>query len=593
MKNFKLILYLLSFNERRQLIWLMLMILMMAFIDTLGVASIFPFIAVLTNPNFVETNIFLNKIFQFSKIFGVDNSEKFFLFLGVSVFILLVTSIVIKVFTTFLQIRFVKMLEYSIGKRLLEGYLNQPYSWFLNRNSSDLAKNILSEVNHVIEVAIYPSAELIAKSTVAIALIILLIIIDIKLAFLITFSLVGVYGLTYFFFRNFINRIGEERLKSNHLRYRSVDQAFGSIKDVKLRGSEENSIKLFSNSAYNFARSMSSAHMTSLLPRFILEGIAFSGTMLILLYLISQKGSLNNALPIISVYVFAGYRLMPSMQQIYSSFTNLKYIGSSLDNLSDEIKNLKAFSLNQDKNILPINKTITLKNIYYHYPGSSHSYLRDININIPAKSIVGLVGPTGSGKTTLVDIILGLLEPQKGTLEIDEKVITRHNLRNWQRSIGYVPQHIYLSDDTIASNIAFGLDHKNINQDQVEKTSKIAKLDEFIDELPKKYQTTIGENGVRLSGGQRQRIGIARALYHNPQVLILDEATSALDNETEQVVMNAINNLGKDITIILIAHRLNTVKNCDIIFKLERGNLVFQGNFKELINHDKKSSQIK
>jgi ABC-type multidrug transport system fused ATPase/permease subunit len=338
---------------------------------------------------------------------------------------------------------------------------------------------------------------------------------------------------------------------------------------------------------------MSSAHMTSLLPRFILEGIAFSGTMLILLYLISQKGSLNNALPIISVYVFAGYRLMPSMQQIYSSFTNLKYIGSSLDNLSDEIKNLKAFSLNQDKNILPVNKTITLKNINYHYPGSSHSYLRDININISAKSIVGLVGPTGSGKTTLVDIILGLLEPQKGTLEIDEKVITRHNLRNWQRSIGYVPQHIYLSDDTIAANIAFGLDHKNINQDQVEKTSKITKLDEFIDELPKKYQTTIGENGVRLSGGQRQRIGIARALYHNPQVLILDEATSALDNETEQVVMNAINNLGKDITIILIAHRLNTVKNCDIIFKLERGNLVFQGNFKELINHDKKSSRIK
>jgi ABC-type multidrug transport system fused ATPase/permease subunit len=505
----------------------------------------------------------------------------------------LVTSIVIKVFTTFLQIRFVKMLEYSIGKRLLEGYLNQPYSWFLNRNSSDLAKNILSEVNHVIEVAIYPSAELIAKSIVAISLIILLIIIDIKLAFLITFSLIGVYGLTYFFFRNFINRIGEERLKSNRLRFRSVDQAFGSIKDVKLRGSEENSIKLFSNSAYNFARSVTSAQMTTLLPRFILEGIAFSGTMLILLYLISQKGSLNNALPIISVYVFAGYRLMPSMQQIYSSFTYLKYIGSSLDNLSDEIKNLKAFSLNQDKNILPINKTITLKNIYYHYPSSSHSYLKDININISAKSIVGLVGPTGSGKTTLVDIILGLLEPQKGTLEIDEKVITRHNLRNWQRSIGYVPQHIYLSDDTIAANIAFGLDHKNINQDQVEKTSKITKLDEFIDELPKKYQTTIGENGVRLSGGQRQRIGIARALYHNPQVLILDEATSALDNETEQVVMNAINNLGKDITIILIAHRLNTVKNCDIIFKLERGNLVFQGNFKELINHDKKSSQIK
>ena len=197
---------------------------------------------------------------------------------------------------------------------------------------------------------------------------------------------------------------------------------------------------------------------------------------------------------------------------------------------------------------------------------------------------MGFIGPTGSGKTTIIDIILGLFKPQKGTLEIDGKVINEKNTRDWQKSIGYVPQHIYLSDDTIMANIAFGVEIKNINKDKVEKVSKIANLHQFvINELSQKYQTIIGERGVRLSGGQRQRIGIARALYNNPKVLILDEATSALDNQTEKVVMDAVNNLSKDMTIIIIAHRLNTVKNCDIIFELKKGKLVRQGTYNEII----------
>ena len=582
------ILFLLSFTERRNLIWLLIMMLMMAFMDTLGVASVFPFIAVLTNPMIIETNLFLNKIFQVSEIFGVENNQQFFLLLGIFVFLIIVISLVVKVSTSYLQIRFTSMLEYSIGKRLMEKYLNQPYSWFLSHNSNDLIKNILSEVHQIIEVAIYPMAELIAKGMVAIALLGLLFLTDIKLALLISFSIGGIYGSIYYFLRNFITKIGEERLKNNLLRYRVVSQAFGSIKDVKVRGSEEVHTKFFSNSSYTYAKSISLAHMTSQLPRYILEGIAFAGIMLLLLYMISQKGSMNNALPIISLYIFAGYRLMPSMQQVYSSFTHLRYIGSSIDNLVNEIKNLKAYNLSQDKSILQLNKKITLNNIYYNYPDTPHSTLEDINISISAKSTIGFVGPSGSGKSTTIDIILGLLEPQKGTLEVDGKVITGDNLRSWQRTIGYVPQQIYLIDDTIAANIAFGLDEKEIKQDWVEKACRNANLEEFINELPKKYNTIIGEGGIRLSGGQRQRIGIARALYHNPRVLVLDEATSALDNETEQAVMNAVNKLGKDVTIILIAHRLNTVENCDIIFKLEKGRVVFQGSFKELLSHDKK-----
>ena len=299
--------------------------------------------------------------------------------------------------------------------------------------------------------------------------------------------------------------------------------------------------------------------------------------MLIILYLMSQSGSFNNALPIISLYVFAGYRLMPAMQQIYNSLTTLTFVGPSLENLSNNFKDFKLIYPDNNQEILSFNKTITLKNINYRYPDASRITLKDINLNIPAKTKVGIVGTTGSGKTTTVDIILGLLEAQKGTLEVDGQIITKKNLRVWQRSIGYVPQNIYLTDDSVAANIAFGLETKDINQKIVEKVSKIANLHEFVmSELPNQYQTKIGENGIRLSGGQRQRIGIARALYHNPKVLILDEASSALDDLTEKIVMDAINNISKDVTIILIAHRLNTLKNCDSIFKFDQGRIINQ-----------------
>jgi len=305
--------------------------------------------------------------------------------------------------------------------------------------------------------------------------------------------------------------------------------------------------------------------------------------LIMILYMMSKTGNFNAALPIVALYVFAGYRLMPALQQVYASLTILKFIGPSVEKLHADMKNLEP-AIDQSKEIISFNNSITLNNIHYNYPNSSRTAIKSVNLNIFAKSTVGFIGITGSGKTTIVDIILGLLEVQKGSLEVDGIPITKKNLRSWQQLIGYVPQNIYLSDDSVAGNVAFGKETKDINQKLVEKAAKIANLHQFvIDELPNKYQTIIGENGVRLSGGQRQRIGIARALYHNPKVLILDEATSALDIETEKAVMDAINNLNKDITIILIAHRLNTVKNCDTIFKLEKGQVIGQGKFNEMI----------
>jgi len=588
MQTFKKLLFLLTPHERKRVFLLMIVMLIMALLDMIGVASILPFIAILTNPSLVETNIILNTIFEASSVVGVENVQQFLFFLGVTVFIILISSLAFKALTTYLQVHFIEMCQYTLSKKLVEGYLYQPYSWFLSRHSADLGKTILSEVSTVISSGIGPILELISRGFVALALISLLLITDPNLTIIVGISLGVIYWLIFNFIRVYLKRFGAERLRNNESRFKTISEAFGAAKEVKVGGLEQAYIKRYSVPAHSFAKINSSVLLISALPRFFLEAVAFGGILIIILYQMSQTENFNNILPIISLYVFAGYRLIPALQQIYVSFNQLTFVGPSLDKLYDDFKKIKPVKPDQDQGQIFLNKTIDLKNVNFTYPNMSRTTLKDISLSIPAKSTIGLIGATGSGKTTTVDIILGLLEAQKGTLEVDGQIITKKNSRSWQRSIGYVPQHIFLSDDTIASNIAFGVEPKNIDHAAVETASKIANLHQFvIDELPAKYQTTIGERGIRLSGGQRQRIGIARALYHDPLVLILDEATSSLDNETEKAVMDAVNNLRKEITIILIAHRLNTVKNCDTIFKLDKGQVIGVGTFDEIINEKK------
>jgi ABC-type multidrug transport system fused ATPase/permease subunit len=584
MKTLKKLLFLLSSQEKKSAGLLLTMIIIMALLDMIGVASILPFMTVLTNPSLIETNIILNNMFKFSNIFGVYNNQQFIFALGILVFLTLISSLTFKAFTAYFTIKFVQMREFSIGRRLVEGYLKQPYSWFLSQNSADLGKSILSEVNVVIGSGMKQLMSLIAATFVVFAILILLFVVDAKLTFIVSLSLGGSYLLIFSLVNKPLKKSGQERLKNNELRFLAVSEAFGAVKEIKVGGLEQNYIKNFSNYAKIFAQTQALAATISQLPRFILEAIAFGGILLMILYIMFRTGSFNNALPIISLYAFAGYRLMPAVQQIYTAITSIIFSDPAINKLYEDFKNLKPFNKNQDKGLLLFNKAIRLNNIHYNYPNTTRTALKDINLVIPVKSKVGLVGTTGSGKTTTIDIVLGLLNPQKGTLEVDGKIITNQNVESWQRLIGYVPQHIYLSDDTVAANIAFGEEIKDINLDLVEKVARIANLHEFVvNELPNQYKTIIGERGIRLSGGQRQRIGIARALYLNPQVLILDEATSALENQTEKAVMDAINNLSKNITIIIVAHRLNTVENCDIIFKFEKGELINQGTFEKIV----------
>ncbi len=585
MQYLRKLLDLLNPQERKRAALLLGMILIMALLDMVGVASIMPFMAVLANPDLVKTNALLNAVYT---NLGFADPQQFLFALGMLVFVLLLASLGFKALTTYAQLRFTLMREYSIGKRLVDGYLHQPYSWFLSRHSADLGKTILSEVGMVIGNCVIPMMNLIAHGTVVIALLTLLILIDFQLALIVGLTLASSYSLIFKATRGILARIGKDRVKANQERYVAVSEAFGATKEVKVCGLERAYIERFSNPAQRYAQYQASEQVIRDLPRFALEAIAFGGMLLLVLYLMGSNGNFSSALPIIALYALAGYRLMPAMQNVYGAVTQLRFAAPALFALHADLMSLQPVPRNLNQETIPLNEGICLNNVLFTYPNASSPALKNLCLTITAKTTVGLVGATGSGKTTMVDIILGLLDPQEGTLEVDGQAIAEHNKRAWQNGIGYVPQQIYLVDDTVAANIALGLDPEHIDQKCVERAAKIANLHEFVvNELPQKYQTTVGERGVRLSGGQRQRIGIARALYHNPQVLILDEATSALDNLTELAVMEAVHNLGREITIILIAHRLSTVKTCDRIFLLEKSELIAQGTYAELNESNK------
>lgn len=584
MKIIKKILDLLDPSERRHAGIVMCMILIMAFLDVLGVASILPFLSVLTRPELVQTNPVLKTLYELVSSVGVETTNQFLFILGLMVFMLLILSLAFKALTSYVQIRFVLLREYSIGRRLIEGYLSQPYSWFLNRNSTDLGKSVLSEVQAVIANGMLPLMTLISQTAVAFAFLLLLLVVNPGLAFLVILVLGVAYTVTFVSFRGALKRFGALRTQANQQRFSAVGEAFAAIREVKVAGLEQQYVHRFSLPAKAYASGQAGAQIVAQLPRFAMEAIAFGGLMLVLLYLLYSEGDFESSIPLIAMYAFAGYRLMPALQQIYASSAQIRFVGPALDNLHKDfcaLNDLKPEVANISS--LVLRKSIELNNVTYTYPEAAAPSINAVSLSIPAFSRVGFVGATGSGKTTLVDLILGLLVPQEGELKVDGQTVTAADIRNWQSAIGYVPQHIFLIDDSIAANIAFGVAPKERDKAAIKLASEIASLHEFIsEELPEGYDTIVGERGIRLSGGQRQRIGIARALYHNPKVLILDEATSALDNLIEQQVIDAINGLDREMTVIMIAHRLSTLSQCDQIYLFERGEVKDHGKFNEL-----------
>jgi len=575
-----------SAQEKRRLLLLAILIIITGLLQVVGIASIFPFISAATNPSVVDENIYLSM----AKVFlQISNNRDFIVVLGGFVLLSLVLTNLFLAFSTWVTMRFIVTTNNTFSFRLLQRYLSEDYLFHLERNSAELLKNITTEVHRVVNGGIISAINLVSKGFTALCILVFLILVDPFVA-LVVGSVLGVsYVLIYWSIRLKLSRIGiiVTQLFSDRMRY--SNESLGGIKELKVLGREQYYLKKFRQNSEEVIKHQVFARSAIDLPKFLLETIAFGGIISVTMYLVAVGSGAQNILPMISLYALAGYRLMPALQGIFLSTATLKHDIAAVEIFYEDIKGTEKLPFNlSDENLikvnpLALNKELRLSDINFHYPKVSKQAVKKLSLTIKANESVGIIGASGSGKSTLVDILLGLLQPQQGEMRVDGGVLSNTNLRAWQDNIGYVPQVIFLADSSVSANIAFGIADVEIDQAAVAKAAKMANLHDFIvGELEQGYQTIVGERGIRLSGGQRQRIGIARALYHNPSVLVLDEATSALDTPTEQAVMEAVYNLAHTKTIIMIAHRLSTVKKCDKLVWLEEGELKAEGAYDEL-----------
>jgi ATP-binding cassette subfamily C protein len=457
-----------------------------------------------------------------------------------------------------------------------------------------LQKNIQTEVTEVTTSVIDPILNILNKGISVLLTIVLLIMIDPILVLLIGTIFGSVYFAVYSITKKTLSQIGQGSLEDNEKKFKAINEALGVFKIAKLLHLEPFFIDRFAQASRRFTRNQSKRLAISNLPRFVVETIAFSFMIGVSLYIIASKPNFTEVIPILGLYVFASYRLMPGIQQIYTNFSVIRSRWSHVIYLQRELDPCvvhPAFRFKKSESEvtqpLTLNPAplIEFRNVTFSYPNTKTTTIENVSFTIADNITLGFMGETGSGKTTIIDLILGIISPDRGVIFVHGNPIGSQNIEAWQKAIGYVPQDIYLTDNTIAENIAFGLTKNEIDMDKVHKAAALANIADFIEsDLINQYDTIVGERGVRLSGGQRQRIGIARALYYDPQLLVFDEATSALDNETEKSVMAAIDNLSHEKTIIIIAHRLTTLQKCDRVIKIERGRIVKSGAFDEVVN---------
>ena len=582
---FKKILKLLDKRERKRLYMIFGAMSISGLIEVVGIASILPFLSLITNPALINDNRILNWLYTNLQF---QSPNKFLIFIGFMVLLVLIVSNVVVVLTMWGVARYTSMRNYSISRNLLSKYLYQPYVFFLNKNTIELGKNILSEVAGV-TAALVQLMQIISSGIKALFIFVMLIVVEPLLAL----SVMAILGIAYIFIyrivKNKISDIGKRRFDANTELYKVVNEAFGGIKQLKLLGFEEVFINRYSKPSFEYAEVSATNQIVSRTPRYIMEVVAIGGIVSVVLFLLAFDRGFQDTLPIIGLFAFAAYRIMPALQNIFASATALRYYIPALDVLFEDLSSFKGKSHTADyskkeSSSISLQKELKLEEITFSYTEARKPVIDNLNIKIDSNTSVAFVGKTGVGKTTIADIILGLLRPTSGRMLVDGEEITNDNLHCWQKNLGYIPQDIYLLDDSIARNIAFGVPDEKIDMNIVKSAAQIANIHNFVtEELPNEYQTEVGERGIRLSGGQRQRIGIARALYHNPGVLVLDEATSALDGATEKEVFEAIDNVAQTKTLIIIAHRLTTIRGCDVIYVMKDSKIVGQGKYEELM----------
>jgi ABC-type bacteriocin/lantibiotic exporter with double-glycine peptidase domain len=543
-----------------------------AVLDVVGVGAIIPFTMMLVQPDALATNPILLRLMRLT---GVTSPRELMITLGLATLAVLVIVNAFQTWSTWLLLNFTWQQGRLLSGRLFAAYLSKPYGWFLVRNTSDMVNTLFQEVQRIIGSVLDPALTIVSRGVGALSLIGFLVYLEPSIACGTMLVLGGAYAALYLVVRRVLARASERAKDAREEAHRIATEALGGIKDVKLSALERYYLARYATPSQAMVRHEVITRMMAHAPRYLLETLAIGIFIVGALVLSAPGGDNVSAVPILAAYGFAGYRLMPSLQQIYASFAMLRANLNSLEAILLEIADSERRPPDARVDAQAFaNGKIELTSTSFIYPGSDRKIVHDIDLVIEPKTSIAIIGKTGSGKTTLIDIIVGLLPPTSGTVAIDKISLTPENATGWQTQIGYVPQVLYLSDDTIAANIAFGVPQQEIDMDRVVKVARMANLDAFVSgQLEQGYATPVGERGTRLSNGQRQRIGIARALYRMPKVLILDEATSALDYETEQAVLDALNELAHEVTIIMIAHRLHTIEACDAVYEMQEGRL--------------------
>ena len=560
-------------KEKKSMVLFLFLMIIASLLEIFSFFSLIPFISVLSNPSGIQTNQFYSFLYSY---FNFTDNASFFTFLGfISLGVILFSSIFLAFFQWF-SFRFLFKMGSGMTVRLFRVYLSQDYSFYLNRNSSQLLKNMFIEMARLVQSVILPINTIISRSLVVILLAAVIFLSDPFLALMITGTLSIAYLIIFTFFRKRLDTSAKEGFKHRDKAVKLGNETFWNIKEIKLYGLEQGFEQHFEKTFYKSFKPDADHSTASALPRYFIEMITFGGIIFLLLYLITASGDLSSAIPLLSLYAFSAYKMLPYLQQIYQSILTVRFCIPTMKAIAADVILKEGMILPEvnEQDRINLSKEIELKGVSFSYPKSERLILANIDLKINANEIIGIIGKTGEGKTTLIDIILGLLQPSSGFLRVDGKEINESNLHQWKSSVGYVPQQIVLWDDTIRRNIGFTAPNQPIDEQRLRQAAESASILNFIEnELELGFDTVVGERGIRLSGGQRQRIGIARALYRNPEILVLDEATSALDNETEKAVMEAIDELGGKMTILIIAHRMSTLDRCNKIYSISKSHL--------------------
>lgn len=594
LRDLKELYFLLTKEQQKNLLRLQLLVVVMSITEVASVLGIGPFMTLVSDIDALGGQNILAQLFAAS---GVGSPEVFIFIFGIAVLILLFFSTVISMLTIWRLHLYGAHVGAELASRLYDFYMHKPWLFHSASSTSELTKQISQECQRTSINIIKPLMQLNAKLIMALFMIAAMFIYSFKIMFAGVFIFITSYIVLYKFVRSKLNENGKMVSSAQEKRYKLLNEGFGGIKDVLLLNRQLNFMQNFNKSSHQYFQALGTTQGLSQVPRYAMEFIAYGSIIFLVLYLLSiNNEGIGSVVPVLSVFALAGFKLLPAFQQIYSNLALIRGNLAAFKSIRVDLKETLILddsknnnSIASDDKILSVSfaKSIKFRNIKFQYTGKKVAALNNLNFEIPANKVIGLVGSSGSGKSTIIDLLLGLIEPDEGEIIIDGTPLNKKINRSWQKIIGFVPQSIFLSDATIRNNIAFGLSENEIDEQRIKRAIKLAHLDELIASLPEGLNTTVGERGVQLSGGQRQRIGIARALYEKTEVLILDEATSALDGISEKIVMDAIHDFSGKKTVIMIAHRLNTVKKCDRIYLIEKGSVIDSGSFNELLSRNK------